>query len=226
MKRNRGTWETTYVAVIIAKRKIRFRSKKTFVLVASPCYLAGLDARALFDFISRIRSTTQSVRKLGGGRFVNLSRDKSRQNFFLGWMNSAHQFSTVSFSLNFRGNLASFFAIQRCAALRSRDGSSRPGDEEGSREILLRAIARETTLKVEDVRWIWDFFPPPFFFFFYDAKNSIRTILWNINKKVREMFYSKYLWNVKVMKFGEMYIPHPRWYINSCQISNLVEIQD
>lgn len=162
MKRNRGTWETTYVAVIIAKRKIRFRSKKTFVLVASPCYLAGLDARALFDFISRVRSTTNPWENWD---LVNLSRDKSRQNFFLGWMNSAHQFSTVSFSLNFRGNLASFFAIQRCAALRSRDGSSRPGDEEGSREILLRAIARETTLKVEDVRWIWDFFPPPFFFF-------------------------------------------------------------
>lgn len=115
MKRNRGTWETTYVAVIIAKRKIRFRSKKTFVLVASPRYLAGLDARALFDFISRVRSTTNLWENWD---LVNLSRDKSRQNFFLGWMNSAHQFSTVSFSLNFRGNLASFFAIQRCAALR------------------------------------------------------------------------------------------------------------
>lgn len=227
MKRNRGTWETTYVAVIIAKRKIRFRSKKTFVFVASPCYLAGLDARALFDFISRVRSTTQSVRKLGGGRFVNLSRDKSRQNFFLGWMNSVHQFSTVSFSLNFRGNLASFFAIQRCAALRpiSRWIFSSRRRGRFAWNFVTRYRARNDSQswgRSLDMR----FFSSPPFFFFYDAKNSIRTILWNINKKVREMFYSKYLWNVKVMKFGEMYIPHPRWYINSCQISNLVEIQD
>lgn len=82
MKRNRGTWETTYVAVIIAKRKIRFRSKKTFVLVASLCYLAGLDARALFDFISRVRSTTQSVRKLGGGRFAEPFSGQKSAKFF------------------------------------------------------------------------------------------------------------------------------------------------
>lgn len=162
MKRNRGTWETIYVAVIIAKRKIRFRSKKTFVLVASLCYLAGLDARALFDFISRVRSTTNPWENWD---LVNLSRDKSRQNFFLGWMNSAHQFSTVS-PLIFAAISRAFLQFKDAPRYdRSRDGSSRPGDEEGSREILLRAIARETTLKVEDVRWIWDFFPPPFFFF-------------------------------------------------------------
>lgn len=85
-----------------------------------------------------------------------------------------------------------------------------PRHEEGSREISLRAIARETTLKVEDswldVRFFSFFFPP----FFYDARNSIRSILWNIDKKVREMFYSRHLWNVKAMKFREMRVPRCR----------------
>lgn len=167
MKRNRGTWETTYVAVIIAKRKIRFRSKKTFVLVASCCYLAGLDARALFDFISRVRSTTNPWENWEGDASWTFLGTKVGKIFFSGeWTRPTNSPPLVS-PLIFAAISRAFLQFKDAPRYdRSRDGSSRPGDEEGSREILLRAIARETTLKVEDVRWIWDFFPPPFFFFF------------------------------------------------------------
>lgn len=55
MKRNKGR-EQRVGFIIIAERKIRFRSKKTFVLVASPCYLAGLVDARVFNFISRVVS--------------------------------------------------------------------------------------------------------------------------------------------------------------------------
>lgn len=102
MKRNKGR-EQRVGFIIIAERKIRFRSKKTFVLVASPCYLAGLVDARVFNFISRVVSGSfhdGSMRK----RFVNLPRGKKVWQKFLARINtdrnSADQFSIVSLSLS------------------------------------------------------------------------------------------------------------------------------